>query len=55
MAKIDRFDCAKALIERLPRGFDAMNDFVRETICCALEASHDHYEQTFRGREVDSS
>jgi hypothetical protein len=28
---------------------------VRETICCALEASHDHYEQTFRGREVDSS
>lgn len=55
MTKIDRFNCAKALIEQMPGGFDAMNDFVRETICCALEASHDHYEQTFRGREVDSS
>jgi len=53
MAKIDRFDCAKALIEEMPRGFDAMNDFVRETIFRALEASHDHYEQTFRGWEID--
>lgn len=38
-----------ALIKEMPGGFDAMNDFVRETICRALEASHDHYEQTFRG------
>eukprot|EP00435_Cladocopium_sp_Y103_P000002 s1144_g1.t1 len=44
-----RFDCSKALIKEMPGGFDAMNDFVRETICRALEASHDHYEQTFRG------
>lgn len=26
-----------------------MNTFVRETICRALEASHQHYEQTFLG------
>ena len=50
MRKIDKlFDCTKALIERMEGGFDAMSDFVRETICRALEASHEHYEQTFRG------
>ena len=26
-----------------------MNDFVRETICHALTASNEHYEQTFKG------
>ena len=30
-------------------GFDAMNTFVRETICHALEASHQHYEKSFEG------
>ena len=44
-----RSDRAKALIEQMEGGFDAMNDFVRETICRALEASHEQYEQAFRG------
>ncbi|CAK9068655.1 unnamed protein product [Durusdinium trenchii] len=37
------------LIEQMPGGFETMNTFVRETICRALEASHQHYEQTFLG------
>lgn len=43
---------AEELIEQMPGGFDAMNDFVRETICRALEASNQHYEQTFRGLDL---
>lgn len=38
-----------ALIEELPGGFNAMNNYVRERICEALEASHQHYEATFKG------
>eukprot|EP00913_Durusdinium_trenchii_P006490 g6100.t2 len=37
------------LIEAMPGGFDAMNNYVRETILEALEASHQHYESTFKG------
>eukprot|EP00435_Cladocopium_sp_Y103_P059516 s1118_g21.t1 len=37
-----------ALIESMPGGFDAMNTFVRTTICKALEASHLHYETTLK-------
>lgn len=37
-----------ALIEAMPGGFAAMNSFVRETICLALEASNIHYEKTFK-------
>ena len=37
-----------ALIESMPGGFDAMNTFVRATICKALEASHIHYETTLK-------
>ena len=33
----------------MPGGFSAMNTFVRETICHALQASNIHYEQTFKG------
>lgn len=40
--------CAQALIEAMPGGFAAMNSFVRETICLALEASNIHYEKTFK-------
>eukprot|EP00438_Fugacium_kawagutii_P022328 Skav221799 [mRNA] locus=scaffold4067:228872:236434:- [translate_table: standard] len=39
----------EALIEAMPGGFSAMNTFVRETICHALQASNIHYEKTFRG------
>lgn len=39
----------EALIRTMPGGFSAMNSFVRETICHALEASNIHYEQTFKG------
>ena len=39
---------AQALIEAMPGGFAAMNSFVRETICHALEASNIHYEKTFK-------
>ena len=42
------FCCAQALIEAMPGGFVAMNNFVRETICHALEASNIHYEKTFK-------
>eukprot|EP00438_Fugacium_kawagutii_P008960 Skav215556 [mRNA] locus=scaffold3091:244463:248723:- [translate_table: standard] len=34
----------------MPGGFDAMNGFVRETICRALARSHEQYELTFQGR-----
>lgn len=37
-----------SLIEQMPGGFDTMNIFVRDTICSALEASHLHYESTFK-------
>ena len=37
-----------SLIENMPGGFDTMNSFVRDTICSALEASHLHYESTFK-------
>eukprot|EP00438_Fugacium_kawagutii_P017000 Skav232630 [mRNA] locus=scaffold12:172875:181436:+ [translate_table: standard] len=37
-----------SLIEQMPGGFDTMNTFVRDTICSALEASHLHYESTFK-------
>ena len=37
-----------ALIESMDGGFDAMNTFVRATICKALEASHIHYETTLK-------
>jgi len=33
----------------MPGGFAAMNTFVRETICHALQASNVHYEKTFEG------
>ena len=47
---VERFFCsAKELIEQMTGGFDKMNNFVRETILRALEASHQHYEQTFKG------
>eukprot|EP00438_Fugacium_kawagutii_P022492 Skav229699 [mRNA] locus=scaffold3722:269180:269458:- [translate_table: standard] len=46
---------AEELIEQMPGGFDAMNDFVRETICRALEASNQHYEQTFKGLEYQAA
>ena len=36
------------LIQSMPGGFDAMNTFVRDTICKALEASHLHYETTLK-------
>eukprot|EP00438_Fugacium_kawagutii_P008959 Skav215555 [mRNA] locus=scaffold3091:212800:237229:- [translate_table: standard] len=39
----------EALIEHMPGGFDAMNRFVRETICRALARSHEQYELTFQG------
>ena len=39
---------AQALIEAMPGGFAAMNSFVRETICHALQASNIHYEKTFK-------
>eukprot|EP00435_Cladocopium_sp_Y103_P063625 s183_g25.t1 len=44
------------LIEKMPGGFDAMNNFVREKICEALEASHRQHETTFRSliRELTS-
>ena len=32
----------------MPGGFAAMNSFVRETICHALEASNIHYEKTVK-------
>eukprot|EP00438_Fugacium_kawagutii_P035519 Skav228075 [mRNA] locus=scaffold5285:31136:31348:- [translate_table: standard] len=32
----------------MPGGFAAMNSFVRETICHALQASNLHYEKTFK-------
>ena len=35
-----------SLIEAMPGGFDAMNSFLRDTICKALEASHFHYQTT---------
>ena len=41
--------CSEALIEAMPGGFAAMNTFVRETICHALQASNVHYEKTFKG------
>ena len=37
-----------SLIEKMDGGFDTMNSFVRDTICSALEASHLHYESTFK-------
>lgn len=37
------------LIQQMPGGFEAMNIFVRDTICNALQASHQHYERTFAG------
>lgn len=37
------------LIEQMPGGFEAMNTFVRDTICNALQASHKHFERTFTG------
>ena len=37
------------LIEDMPGGFDAMNSFLRKTICEALRASHWHFETIFRG------
>eukprot|EP00435_Cladocopium_sp_Y103_P075865 s59_g67.t1 len=35
-------------IENMPGGFDAMNRFVQETIGSALEASHLHFEKTYK-------
>ena len=37
-----------SLIESMPGGFDAMNTFIRNTICKGLEASHFHYETTLK-------
>ena len=37
-----------SLIEQMPGGFDAMNTFVCNTICAALEASHLQYEDAFK-------
>ena len=37
-----------SLIEKMPGGFDAMNSFVRDTICKALEASHVQYENAYQ-------
>jgi len=37
-----------SLIEKMPGGFNAMNTFVQKTICSALEASHLHFENTFK-------
>lgn len=41
------------LIEQMPGGFETMNAYVRETICHALEASHQHFERTFSGLVCD--
>lgn len=37
-----------SLIEQMPGGFDTMNNFIRNTICNALEVSHQHYEATLK-------
>lgn len=42
-----------ALIEDMDGGFDAMNSFVRDTICRALACSHEQYELTFQGLICD--
>ena len=47
-----RISRAEELIEKMEGGFDKMNQFVQKTIYDALQASHQHFETTFKGESI---